>query len=130
MPGVWYRHPLSLGQWNASSGYGSTRPCISNPPCDSCSTSRASSITPYCKRRDAYRLRAKGIGSRDQYAELTALRGEDARVAAVYRESEDARAPLKRSRACAGSENRLRRNALFAAALSAILPSGSSLSGS
>src|SRR5665213_4003360 len=42
------------------------------------------------QRRDVYRLRGVGIPSRDQYAELTALRREDARIAAVYRESEDA----------------------------------------
>ncbi len=42
------------------------------------------------QRRDVYRLRGHGLASRDQYAELTALRREDARVAAVYRECEDA----------------------------------------
>ncbi len=42
------------------------------------------------QRRDAYRLRGRALASRDQYAELTALRREDARVAAVYRECEDA----------------------------------------
>jgi len=42
------------------------------------------------QRRDVYRLRGVGIPSRDQYAELTALRREDARIAAVYRECEDA----------------------------------------
>ena len=42
------------------------------------------------QRRDVYRLRGRGLASRDQYAELTALRREDTRVAAVYRECEDA----------------------------------------
>ena len=42
------------------------------------------------QRRDAYRLRGIGLRSKAQYAEMTALRAEDARVRAVYRESEDA----------------------------------------
>ena len=42
------------------------------------------------QRRDAYRLRGSGLRSKEQYAELTALRAEDARVQAVYRECEDA----------------------------------------
>ncbi|HKU82359.1 MAG TPA: helix-turn-helix domain-containing protein [Candidatus Tumulicola sp.] len=42
------------------------------------------------QRRDAYRLRGIGLRSKEQYAEMTALRAEDARVQAVYRESEDA----------------------------------------
>ncbi|HEY2476250.1 MAG TPA: transposase [Candidatus Cybelea sp.] len=42
------------------------------------------------ERRDAYRLRAISITSAMQYAELTALRAEDRRIAAVYRESQDA----------------------------------------
>jgi len=42
------------------------------------------------ERRDAYRDRGILVSSNQQYAELTALRKEDARVAAVYRENEDA----------------------------------------
>ncbi|HEY2476787.1 MAG TPA: helix-turn-helix domain-containing protein [Candidatus Cybelea sp.] len=42
------------------------------------------------ERRDAYRLRAVSITHAIQYAELTALRAEDRRLAAVYRECQDA----------------------------------------
>jgi putative transposase len=42
------------------------------------------------QRRDAWRLRQRSIATKEQYRELTALRAEDARVAAVYRETEDA----------------------------------------
>ncbi len=42
------------------------------------------------QRRDAYRRNKTRVTSRMQYAELTALRAEDARVAAVYRECQDA----------------------------------------
>ncbi len=42
------------------------------------------------ERRDAYRDRGITISTRQQYSELTGLRKEDARVAAVYRECEDA----------------------------------------
>lgn len=42
------------------------------------------------QRRDAYKRGFHPITSRQQYAELTALRSEDARVAAVFREFEDA----------------------------------------
>jgi putative transposase len=42
------------------------------------------------ERRDAYRRNKTRVTSRMQYAELTALRAEDARVAAVYRECQDA----------------------------------------
>lgn len=42
------------------------------------------------ERRDAYRLRGVSVTAKMQYAELTGLRGEDARVAGVYRECEDA----------------------------------------
>jgi putative transposase len=42
------------------------------------------------ERRDAYRLRGISITTTMQYAELTELRGEDRRVAAAYRECEDA----------------------------------------
>jgi putative transposase len=42
------------------------------------------------QRRDAYRLRKVKVTAKMQYAELTALRAEDARVRAVYRECEDA----------------------------------------
>jgi putative transposase len=42
------------------------------------------------ERRDAYRARGIAISTKQQYAELTALRKDDARVAAVYRECEDA----------------------------------------
>ncbi|HEY1428719.1 MAG TPA: helix-turn-helix domain-containing protein [Candidatus Tumulicola sp.] len=42
------------------------------------------------QRRDAYRKLGVGLSAQQQYAELTALRKDDARVAAVYRECEDA----------------------------------------
>jgi putative transposase len=46
------------------------------------------------ERRDAYRLRGVSISAKMQYAELTALRKPihrlDSRLAAVYRECEDA----------------------------------------
>ena len=42
------------------------------------------------QRRDAWRLRRHSASTKEQYHELTALRAEDARVAAVYRELEDA----------------------------------------
>ena len=42
------------------------------------------------QRRDAYRLRRVTVTAKMQYAEMTALRAEDARVRAVYRESQDA----------------------------------------
>jgi putative transposase len=42
------------------------------------------------ERRAAYRLRGISITAKMQYAELTELRAEDRRVAAVYRECEDA----------------------------------------
>jgi putative transposase len=42
------------------------------------------------ERRDAYRLRGVTVTMKMQYAELTALRSEDSRVEAVYRECEDA----------------------------------------
>ena len=42
------------------------------------------------ERRDAYRLRGITVTSKMQYAEVTALRAEDRRVAGIYRESEDA----------------------------------------
>jgi putative transposase len=42
------------------------------------------------ERRDAYRLRGISLTAKMQYAELTELRAEDRRVAAVYRECEDA----------------------------------------
>ena len=42
------------------------------------------------ERRDAYRRNKTRITGRQQYAELTDLRAGDARVAAVYRECEDA----------------------------------------
>jgi putative transposase len=42
------------------------------------------------QRRYAWTSRRRSIRSREQYAELTALRHEDARLAAVYRECEDA----------------------------------------
>ncbi len=42
------------------------------------------------QRREAHRRRGVAIRSRDQYAELTALRSQDARIAAVFRECEDA----------------------------------------
>jgi putative transposase len=42
------------------------------------------------QRRYAWTSRRTAIGSKPQYAELTALRREDAVVASVYREAEDA----------------------------------------
>jgi putative transposase len=42
------------------------------------------------QRRDAYRLRRVTVTAKMQHAEMTALRAEDARVRAVYRESQDA----------------------------------------
>jgi putative transposase len=42
------------------------------------------------ERRDAYRLRGISVTAKMQYAELTALRKDDARIAGVYRECEDA----------------------------------------
>jgi len=42
------------------------------------------------ERRDAYRDRGITVTTKQQYAELTALRKEDARVAVAYRECEDA----------------------------------------
>jgi putative transposase len=42
------------------------------------------------QRRDAYRLRKVKITAKMQYAEITALRAEDGRLRAVYREAEDA----------------------------------------
>jgi transposase len=42
------------------------------------------------QRRDAYRLRRVTVTARMQYAEITALRAEDGRLRAVYREAEDA----------------------------------------
>jgi len=46
------------------------------------------------QRRDAYRLRRISVSSKEQYAEMTALRKPmqwiDGRLAAVYRECEDA----------------------------------------
>jgi putative transposase len=42
------------------------------------------------QRRDAYRLRKITVTAKMQYAEITALRTEDGRLRAVYRESEDA----------------------------------------
>jgi putative transposase len=42
------------------------------------------------QRRDAYRRNRTCVTGKQQYAELTELRAEDARVAAVYRENEDA----------------------------------------
>lgn len=45
------------------------------------------------ERRDAYRLRGVSISAKMQYAELTGLRGMDrldGRLAAAYRECEDA----------------------------------------
>jgi putative transposase len=41
-------------------------------------------------RRDAYRLRKVTVTAKMQYAEITALRAEDRRLRAVYREAEDA----------------------------------------
>jgi putative transposase len=42
------------------------------------------------QRRDAWRMRRYSVSTKEQYRELTALRAEDARVAAVYRECQDA----------------------------------------
>jgi len=42
------------------------------------------------QRRDAYRSRGISVTTKMQYAELTGLRKDDARIAAVYRECEDA----------------------------------------
>jgi putative transposase len=42
------------------------------------------------ERRDAWQMRAISVTSKQQYAEITALRQEDARFAAVYRECIDA----------------------------------------
>ena len=42
------------------------------------------------QRRDAYRLRKVKVTAKMQYAEITALRAEDRRLQAVYREAEDA----------------------------------------
>jgi len=42
------------------------------------------------QRRDAYRLRKIKVTAKMRYAEITALRAEDARLRAVYREAEDA----------------------------------------
>ena len=42
------------------------------------------------QRRDAYRLRKVRVTAKMQYAEITALRAEDQRLRAVYREAEDA----------------------------------------
>ncbi|MGC2650358.1 MAG: transposase [Candidatus Cybelea sp.] len=42
------------------------------------------------QRRDAYRLHKVTVTTKMQYAELTALRAEDGRLRAVYREAEDA----------------------------------------
>jgi putative transposase len=42
------------------------------------------------QRRDAYRLRKVKVTAKMQYAEITALRAEDGRLRAVYREAEDA----------------------------------------
>src|ERR1700693_6071185 len=42
------------------------------------------------QRRDAWRMRRHSVSTKEQYHELTALRGEDTRGAAVFRESEDA----------------------------------------
>ena len=42
------------------------------------------------ERRDAYGGRRVSVTAKQQYAELTALRKDDSRVAAVYRECEDA----------------------------------------
>jgi len=42
------------------------------------------------QRRDAYRLRKVTVTTKMQYADLTALRAEDGRLRAVYREAEDA----------------------------------------
>jgi putative transposase len=42
------------------------------------------------QRRDMWTSRRKAISSKSQYAEITALRAEDARIAGCYRECEDA----------------------------------------
>jgi len=42
------------------------------------------------QRREAYRLRKITVTAKMQYAEITALRAEDGRLRAVYRETEDA----------------------------------------
>lgn len=42
------------------------------------------------ERREAWRMRRHSVSSKEQYHELTALRADDARVAAVYRGCEDA----------------------------------------
>jgi putative transposase len=42
------------------------------------------------QRRDAYRLRKVKVTAKMQYAEITALRAEDRRLRAVFREAEDA----------------------------------------
>jgi putative transposase len=42
------------------------------------------------QRRDAYRLHKARVTAKMQYAEITALRAEDERLRAVYRETEDA----------------------------------------
>jgi transposase len=42
------------------------------------------------QRRDAYRLRKVTVTAKMQYAEITALRAEDRRLRAAYRECEDA----------------------------------------
>jgi len=42
------------------------------------------------QRRDAYKSRGISLTAQMQYAELTALRKDDARIAAIYRECEDA----------------------------------------
>ncbi|HLY01469.1 MAG TPA: transposase [Candidatus Cybelea sp.] len=42
------------------------------------------------QRRDAYRLRKVTVTAKMQYTEITALRAEDRRLRAVYREAEDA----------------------------------------
>jgi len=42
------------------------------------------------ERRDAYKMRRHRVTYKEQYAELTALRKEDPRLRAVYRELEDA----------------------------------------
>jgi putative transposase len=42
------------------------------------------------QRREAYRLRKITVTAKMQYAEITALRAEDGRLRAVYREAEDA----------------------------------------
>src|SRR5579884_2524145 len=42
------------------------------------------------QRRDVWTAHRVSITSKSQYAELTALRSEDTRIASVYRECEDA----------------------------------------